>query len=164
MLPRWSRLSPATCTAEFTINLGVYVAGMVIEGGEARSWVNHYNCQFRKRIGGLLTGEDMWWSLESPDQIAGVVETALSLAGLPWLDRFSHTSSIVDAFRSEGWAALGLPPVGPLQIAWLLKDTEPEEAEVLIRSYLSQDLLSGHREGVERQLRAGGFGHLLDPT
>jgi len=57
-----------------------------------------------------------------------------------------------------------MPPVGPLQIAWLLKDTEPEEAEVLIRSYLSQDLYAGHREGVERQLRAAGFGHLLDPT
>ena len=92
---------PGYLYGRFTINLGVYVAGMVIEGGEARSWVNHYNCQFRKRIGGLLTGEDVWWSLESPDQIAGVVETALSLAGLPWLDRFSHTSSIVDAFRSR---------------------------------------------------------------
>jgi hypothetical protein len=44
------------------------------------------------------------------------------------------------------------------------KDTEPEDAEVLIRSYLSQDLYSGHREGVERQLRAAGFGHLVDPT
>jgi hypothetical protein len=75
----------------FTINLGVYVAGMVIGGGESRSWVNHYNCQFRKRIGGLLTG-------------------------------------------------------------------------VLIRSYLSQDLRPGHREGVERQLKAAGSGHLLDPA
>jgi len=157
-------LEPGYLYGRFTINLGVYVAGMVIEGGETGSWVNHYNCQFRKRIGGLLTGEDVWWSLEVPDEMASVVETALSLAGLPWLDRFLHTSSIVDAFRSEGCAALGLPPVGPLQIAWLLKDTEPEDAEVLIRSYLSQDLHSGHREGVERQLRAAGLGHLLDPT
>jgi hypothetical protein len=155
---------PGYLYGRFTINLGVYVAGMVIEGDKARNWVNHYNCQLRKRIGQLLTGEDAWWSLESPAEIASVVETALSLAGLPWLDRFSHTSSIVDAFKSEGWAALGLPPVGPLQIAWLLKDTEPEDAEVLIRSYLSQDLYAGHREGVERQLRAAGFGHLLDPT
>lgn len=155
---------PGYLYGRFTINLGVYVAGMVLEGGEPRTWVNHYNCQLRKRIGELLTGEDVWWSLESPDEIASVVETTLSLAGLPWLNRFSHTSSIVDAFRSEGWAALGMPPVGPLQIACLLKDTEPEDAEVLIRSYLSQDLYSGHREGVERQLRAAGFGHLLNPT
>jgi hypothetical protein len=155
---------PGYLYGRFTINLGVYAAGMVIEGGETRSWVNHYNCQLRKRIGELLTGQDVWWSLESPDEIASVAETALSVAGLPWLDRFSHTSSIVDAFTSEGWAALGLPPVGPLQIAWLLKESEPEDAEVLIRSYLSQDLYSEHREGVERQLRAAGLGHLLDPT
>jgi hypothetical protein len=104
------------------------------------------------------------WSLATPEDVASVVETVLAIVGLPWLDRFSDTPSIVDAFRSEGWAALGLPPAGPLQIAWLLKDTEREGAEALIRSYLSQDLHAGHRAGVERRLEQAGFGHLLHPT
>src|SRR3954452_24009993 len=82
----------------FTINLGVYAAAMVIdESVQPGTWVNHYNCQLRRRIGQLLTNEDVWWSLDAPDEVGGVVETALTVAALPWLDQFMTTSSIVDA-------------------------------------------------------------------
>jgi hypothetical protein len=155
---------PGDLYGRFTINVGVYFAGMVIdEHDKPGGWVNDYNCQLRQRIGDLLTGEDVWWALDSPDEVLPVVETALTEAALPWLDGFPSTSSVADAFVRDGWTGLGMAPRGPLEIAWLLKDTRRGEAEALIRSYVAEDVSPGHKEWVERHLKRAGLGHLLAP-
>jgi hypothetical protein len=148
----------------FTINLGVYVPEMVLPGGDTPgAWVNEYDCQIRAAIGELLPGgKDGWWSLERSDVAGDVAVHALQEVGLPWLDRRASRDAILDVYAAVGWDGLGQIG-GAIEIAWLLKDRDREQAEAILRSYL-KDIhdYPRHREVVVKWLRAGGFGHLLD--
>jgi hypothetical protein len=148
----------------FTIELGVYVPEMVLqEIDRPRVWVNDYNCQLRATVGELLpVGKQVWWSLDRSDVAGDVAVDALQEAGLPWLDRRASRDAILAVYETAGWLGLGLPPVGPVQIAWLLKDRDRGRAETLLRAYLKEPHSAGHHELLETWLRAGGFGHLLD--
>jgi hypothetical protein len=149
----------------FTINLGVYVPEMVLDEREKRDgWVNEYNCQLRQRIGRLLDDPtDVWWSLDDPAAAASAAVNALESAGLPWLDRLSSRRQILDAYELFGTAAVGLMPNGPVQIAWLLKESDRARAEAILREYMQQPFRNpGHWEPLTRWLQAEGFQHLLD--
>jgi len=148
----------------FTIELGVYVPEMVVQEDEARDgWVNEYDCQLRMRAGRLLRNhKDVWWSLDHPDSAAAVATDVLQEAGLPWLDRLASRDAILAAYELVGWSGIGLMPVGPVQIAWLLKERDRERAESVLREYLDTPLSPGHRERFEVWLRGAGFTHLLD--
>lgn len=148
----------------FTINLGVFVDEMVLEEREKREgWINEYNCHLRMRIGPLLAArEDVWWSLEDPEAAATAAVDAIQEAGLPWLDRLASRDGILAAYELVGNRGVGLPPAGPVRIAWLLKSRDREQAEAMLRAYLEKPLSSGHRTRLERWLREGGFEYLLD--
>ncbi|HEX6952153.1 MAG TPA: DUF4304 domain-containing protein [Gaiellaceae bacterium] len=149
----------------FTINLGVYVPEMVLEEQQKRSgWVNEYNCQLRQRIGLLLTPPaDTWWSLDDPAEASDAARHALDSAGLPWLDRLPSRKAILDAYELLGWAAIGMSPRGPVEIAWLVKGEDRERAEAILRDYMQEPFRNpGHWEPLSRWLKAGGFEHLLD--
>jgi hypothetical protein len=148
----------------FTIRLGVYVPEMALnESDRPGSWVNEYDCQLRVAIGELLPGDDdLWWSLDRPDIAADRALVTLQEVALPWLDSRAARDAIIASYDAVGWAELGLNPVGPVQIAWLLKDRDRGKAEAILRAYLNEDLGPGHRQYLEARLREGGFGHLLD--
>lgn len=147
----------------FTVNLGVYVAEMVLPGSDHRGgWVNHYDCQLRKRIGELLAlRKDVWWSLDDFETAASTALDALQEAGIPWLDGLVSRDAILALYEAVGRRGLGMTPVGPVQIAWLLKDRDRKGAETVLRAYLEAPLAPGHRRRVEAWLREGGFAHLL---
>jgi hypothetical protein len=148
----------------FTINLGVYVQEMVIADHEKRdAWINEYNCMLRKRIGELLAPPaDTWWSLDDPAAAYRAADEALNTGGFPWLNRLNSREAILHAYEEEGRFGVGLGPAGPVRIAWLLRKTNPEAAEALLRAYLMEQLTPGHREWLERTLKTAGLGHVLD--
>jgi hypothetical protein len=155
---------PGPWYGQFTINLGVFVDEMVLEEREKRDgWFNEYNCHLRMRIGSLLAArEDVWWSLEDPGRAGGAALEAVQEAGLPWLDRLASRDGILAAYELVGRQGVGLPPAGPVRIAWLLKGRDRGRAEAILRAYLEEPLSPGHRARVETWLREGGFEYLLD--
>ena len=156
---------PGSLYGRFTINLGVYVPEMVLDEHAKRGdWVKESSCQLRQRIGLLLTPpEDVWWPLDDPTEAAGAARDALANAGLPWLDRLASRQAILDAYELLGWAAIGMSPRGPVEIAWLVKGEDRERAEAILRDYMQEPFLNpGHWEPLSRWLQAGGFEHLFD--
>jgi hypothetical protein len=149
----------------FTINLGVHVVEMVLDEQARRDgWVKESNCQLRQRVGLLLTPPaDVWRSLDDPAEAADAARNALANAGLPWLDRLASRQAILAAYELLGWAAIGMTPRGPVEIAWLLKGEDRERAEAILREYMQEPFRNpGHWEPLSRWLQAGGFEHLLD--
>ena len=149
----------------FTINLGVYVPEMVLDEHARRAdWVRESHCQLRQRVGLLLAPPaDVWWSLDDPAEAANVARDALVNAGLPWLDRLASRQAILAAYDLLGWAAIGMTPRGPVEIAWLVKGEDRERAEAILREYMQQPFRNpGHWEPLSRWLQAGEFEHLLD--
>lgn len=148
---------------KFTVNLGVFVPEMVIERGRApKGWVNEYNCQLRKRLGELRsTPADVWWSLDDPTAAGSDMTPDLNERGLTWLDRFATRSDLLREYWSEGWIALGMRPRAPVEIAWLLADSDRNAAESILRDYLLENLNAAHRTWLEATLRANGFGSLV---
>jgi len=148
---------------KFAVNLGVYVPEMVFENWQVpKGWVNETQCQLRKRLGELVTAgaSDLWWSLDEPSAASSDVADALSVHGLPWLERFLSRADLLREFRSEGRFALGMAPRGPLEIAWLLADSDRATAESVVREYLREDLSPPHREWLQKILATKGFDHL----
>jgi hypothetical protein len=148
----------------FTVNLGVYVHEMAIETWERKDgWVNEYNCQLHKRLGALMEpSADRWWSLDDPTAAHHAIDHALDTAGLPWLNGLASREAILREYDEKGRFAIGLSPAGPLKIAWLLKGTDPDAAEAVLRAYLKEQQIPGHREYVERTLRDADLGHLIE--
>jgi len=147
----------------FTVNLGVFVPEMVIgERSAPGGWVNEHDCQLRKRLGELLaSATERWWSLDDPVAAAATMAPALAADGLRWLDRFSTRSDLVREYLAEGGIALGMTARGPVEIAWLLAESDRHRAESLLRDYLLGDLQLSHRRWLEELLRANGFASLL---
>lgn len=105
---------------------------------------------------------DRWWSLDDPTLAHEAIDHALDTAGLLWLNRLSSRESILREYQERGRFSLGLSPAGPLRIAWLLRTTDPNAAEAVVRAYLREDHHPAHREYLEATLRAADLGHLLD--
>lgn len=147
----------------FTVNVGVFVPEMVIDEKLApTTWVNEYDCQLRRRLGELMpAATDLWWSLDDPEEAAKVVGSAISSSALPWLERLATRDRVVDEYRRFGGSALGMTPRAPAEIAWLMAETDRDEAEQILREYLASDLRETHRKALADKLTAKGFGHLL---
>jgi hypothetical protein len=147
---------------KFTVNLGVYVSEMVIEESlRPKNWVHEYDCQLRMRLGQLF-GEDVWWPLDDPTEATSLVQTGVGTAGLPWLDRFSSRAELVETFWRDGREALGMTPRGPVEVAWLLAETDREVATDILRAYAREDHSPQHREWLEVRLKDAGFGQIVD--
>ena len=157
---------PGDLYGQFTINLGVYVHEMAITEVERRDgWINDYNCQLRRRIGQLLTPPvDTWWSVSDVHAAHRAADEALDTAGLPWLNELQSREAILRAYEKWGRFGVGLPPAGPVRIAWLLRASDPKAAEAVLRDYLAEgDKSPAHLEWLEKTLASAGLGHLLKP-
>ncbi|MGZ4362931.1 MAG: DUF4304 domain-containing protein [Gaiellaceae bacterium] len=156
---------PGNLYGSFTINLGVYVGEMAFSDSEkCEGWISEYHCQLRQRLGQLLDPPaDTWWSLDDPHAAHEAVDEALDTAGLPWLNRLASRDAILRTYATEGRFGIGLGPAGPVRIAWLLRATDPEAAEAVLRDYLTEEYRNPrHREWLEQTLTHAGLGHLLN--
>jgi hypothetical protein len=89
----------------FTVNLAVGL-GRLREG--ARDWADgkrpaENRCHLRERLGLMLTGDDVWWTVdEATDHraLADTINTALERYGLPWLAARSSDKAIADLLGS----------------------------------------------------------------
>ena len=148
----------------FTVNLGVFVPEMVQQSWAEPmgGWVVEPLCQLRMRLGQLLPeGLDTWWHLERRDA-ASDVQRALTEGGLPWLDDLTTRAELLEAYRTRGGNSLGMYPRAPLDIAWLLAETDRAEAEKVLREYLASDMNPSHWRWTEGEVRSNGFAHVLD--
>jgi hypothetical protein len=53
---------------KFRLDFGVWVPELTRMGSPRSAWINEYDCQLRRTIGQLMTGEDVdsWWDLSDP--------------------------------------------------------------------------------------------------
>lgn len=142
----------------FTVNLGVFARDVLRRTRTAGDWVNEYDCQFRCRIGRLLTpAADTWWALDDPDS-ATAAAAAVEGFGLPWLDRLESYDSIIAAFQAGERASIGAAPAGALDVAQLLlAGGRRTEAEAVVRDFLATDLAPAQREYVTTLLAELGL-------
>jgi uncharacterized protein DUF4304 len=133
----------------FTVNLGVFALELLRTAPRAGDWVNDYDCQFRMRIGHLLSpAADTWWALDDPD-VPRTVELAIEQLGLPWLDRLGSCDAIIAAFLAGERASIGTSPAAAVDVAQLLlAGGRRAEAEAVARDYLATDLAPTHRAHV----------------
>lgn len=146
---------------KFTVNLSVHIPGMR-HSVAAGAWVNEYNGHLRRRLGTLADEQarDVWWDSRHPDAAADVAEVIRSV-GLPWLGRFPDVGSVIEAWRIEGWRAIGMSPASSVDIACLLiRLDRRDEAEVVLREYLSGALNQSHVRYLRDFLPTIGMGHL----
>jgi hypothetical protein len=102
----------------FTVNLGV-AFGILHRDGPgwaARGWPLEYECDFRDRLGMLVSGRDRWWSVRPVLPVRSVAKEVvgeLERVGLPWLDLHSdgpgllaHATSDVSAVDAMNLGSL----------------------------------------------------------
>ena len=74
----------------FTVNLGVGLPGLHDDEPWARrGWPLEYECDFRARLGMLVTGKDHWWRIRPLRPVRPVTRQLydqLDQTGLPWLE------------------------------------------------------------------------------
>jgi hypothetical protein len=90
----------------FTVNLGVALT--VLHGDDpawsARGWPLEYECDFRERLGMLISGEDRWWSVRPVLPLRSVAKQVigeLERVGLPWLDLHSDGPGLLSHALSD---------------------------------------------------------------
>jgi hypothetical protein len=132
----------------FTINLGVHSPGLELHQRRT-GWVNEYDCQLRRRVGGLLPGgRDRWWSLDDPGT-GGAAANAIRQVCLPWLDRYRTTGDILDEYRARR-EEMGMAPNAPLSIASLLVSIgDRPAATAVFRDYVREEHPPAHWSFVE---------------
>ncbi|WPD24451.1 MAG: DUF4304 domain-containing protein [Candidatus Electrothrix scaldis] len=94
-------------SAEFTINLGIYIEEIHECSGAhpVGDNIKEYNCDMRERIGSLMPGgTDYWWEVREgsdPESIASEVIDALSSFGLPWFDKYQNLVNIASFYENK---------------------------------------------------------------
>jgi hypothetical protein len=150
----------------FRVNLGVYVPAMNRMGSPRSNWINDYNCTLRWGLGDLMPGGfDQWWDLRDRLALEEVTEVLVERA-LPHLDGFRDSESVLAAYAAEGARAFG--PIASVAVALdvadlLLSRGEREEAETLLKTYVSHVAAGdhrGHKEYLRGYLEQRDFGRL----
>lgn len=99
---------------KFTINLGL-ILHELDERPEGFVTYSFSNSSARVRIGHVMPiGRDYWWELAQDDDFGAVatdVEIALTQHALPWLDRCSDPTEIVDDFFERDFGVSGFHQV-----------------------------------------------------
>jgi hypothetical protein len=101
----------ATTGDAVTLNVGVLHPNVYATcwGKPAPTFIDEASCTVRARIGQLIDGRDLWWSLDDPDLCADIVDAARTHA-LPFLERM-HSPSAMERFLTEAKVAdLPYPP------------------------------------------------------
>ena len=89
----------------FTINLGIFVAGL--QDGTARqigpSQLVSERCHVRRRVGFLLHGrKDKWWQISPTTDLQSLtltIQAVLGTAAIPWIRAFSSTSVVLEMWQ-----------------------------------------------------------------
>jgi hypothetical protein len=137
----------------FTISLGVYVPEVAryYGGGEAKSWVQEYQCCVRSRLG-AASGEDrdIWWPARFDDATLGDVRRRLEMGGLPFLDRFSTRDKILAEWqdRSDTVSAGGPPRI--VMAIILAERGQKDRARELLAAQMLETQNPGHPEYVRK--------------
>jgi hypothetical protein len=147
----------------FTVNLGVYIPEVARHygGGEAKSWVQEYQCCVRARLGEASGAEqEIWWQARSDAAVIDDVRRRLELGGLPFLDRFSTREKVLAEWRdrSENMGASS-PPRIVMAIILAERGQMGRARELLARQAL-ETLNPGHPDYVRklaRELRVGNL-------
>jgi hypothetical protein len=135
-------------------------------GSPRSSWINDYNFTLRWGLGDLMPGGfDQWWDLRDRLALEEVTEVLVERA-LPHLDGFRDSESVLAAYAAEGARAFG--PIASVAVALdvadlLLSRGEREEAETLLKTYVSHVAAGdhrGHKEYLRGYLEQRDFGRL----
>lgn len=147
----------------FAVNLGVFVPEMVIDpAAMPKPPVKEYECQLRVRLEEIAPGAPGWWPLTTPEATAAAVGPVLEARGLPWLGRLATREDVVRVYEHDGARVLGMAPIAPVEIAFLLAETDRAAAETLLRGYLAEGRRPEHLAWLAPHLAARGFGELLE--
>jgi hypothetical protein len=147
----------------FRIDFGVYIPAMNRSHTPKGPWINIYDCQMRRTMGDLMgsTTGDLWWSLEDPKASSNAAQ-ALKNFGLPWLDQFNNTESVITSFGHEGPFPLGLSPAGGLDVADLCTARgENSRARTILENYVATPVLHTHAAYLTGYLEARGYDDLV---
>lgn len=147
----------------FTVNLGVYVPEVAKHrgGGEAKSWVQEYDCCVRARLGEASGEEhDVWWHARAEEAVIDDVRRRLEQAGLPFLNRYSSRERILAEWqdRSERLGAGGPPRI--VMAIILAEHGRKDEARALLARQALETRNPGHPDYVRRlanQLSVGSL-------
>jgi hypothetical protein len=147
----------------FAVNLGVYVPEVARchGGGEAKSWVQEYNCCVRMRLGALIgEGKEVWWHADDSGTVANDVLAALREGGLPFLDRFSTRDRILAEWKGVSTSMSAGSPPRIVSAVILLARGEPEQARQLLRLQALETQNPGHPAYVRNLAKRLGLGDL----
>jgi uncharacterized protein DUF4304 len=147
----------------FTVNLGVYIPEVARHygAGEAKSWVQEYQCCVRARVGEASGAEqEIWWQARSDDAVIDDVRRRLELGGRPFLDRFSTREKVLAEWRdrSENLDASS-PPRIVMAIILAERGQMGRARELLARQAL-ETRNPGHPDYVRKLARELGVGNL----
>lgn len=147
----------------FRIDVGVHVPEMTRTNSPRSSWINDYDCQLRRTMSQLQTGDDndaTWWPLFDPAAIDKVT-AGLTEWGMPWLAQFPDHAAIIERFLAVGSLGIGLTPAGALDVADMLAALgRGDEALAVLRVYVSTPVLRTHAGYLAQHLEEIGHGDL----
>ena len=131
-------------SGKFTINLGVCVPEIyqLIWDEDPPRFVDHGDCEIRKRIGELISPSiDFWWDLtKNPKTLSKSVMLHIEKHGLPYLNHFISHDDIIQEWNEDG-ENIGLPPRAGLSIAVLLVNGgKHEQARSLLMEEYSRKM------------------------
>lgn len=131
---------------KFTVNLGVFVREVyeVTQRTTASAFVPEYACEFRVRLGELLTPPaDTWWSLkDDAGNLAAELAEHLDGRGRAWFAGYATRDAILSV-PSGGPAPPGWPARAGVALAVILAQRgERAKARTTLHDYLAAERLS----------------------
>jgi len=146
---------------KFAVNLGVYVpeVAQYHEGGEARAFVQEYNCCVRARLRTTEPVKDIWWMVRATDDVTSDVANELRNQGFSFLERFESRDKILHELRGLTENTFLNPPRIVCAII-LAKRGEVEEARSLLRAQARETRNPHHPEYVRGLAQRLGLGNL----
>lgn len=165
-------------SGKFTVNVGVAVSEVYesVQQQPFPAFVKEYSCIRRKRLGQLVDGKDRWWDLqgswwkpsESTNSIAQEIKTLFIENAIPYLERFSTRSKIIDqcvmnANRSTGTDTdMDYEGRSKLDVVIMLAaaDRKQEAGSLLAEYYHAGDHNDSHKQYVRdlaKELKLDSF-------
>lgn len=120
----------------FTVDICVFVkeAYEIFFSRKSPRRPTTFHCELRQRLGMLRDpARDQWWALTTPVRVlVSEVGTQIQELAIPFLDQLGDRRAFVNAWRSKGSDALGLPPRGNLVAAIILQQFGDHDAAAKI--------------------------------
>jgi hypothetical protein len=133
------------------VNLSVFLPILQADWQKAKqgNYVKEYDCEFpfRERLGSLLMGKDIWWTLsDEPDELCLMLKDLYEGYVVDWFRRYSSYDSIIAWWKSldeEHQTVMGIGRTMAILFAKLGYKTEAKQLfEALIQRYQDERPLS----------------------